>query len=140
MARILSFRDLQVWKLGMQLVVTIYQVTEHFPAAERFGLASQIRRAAVSIPSNLAEGHARGDGAFLNHVRIALGSEAELGTAIELAARLGFMEPTRADLLLAEITELRKLLYGLRRALERRRVAAGTAVASIVLALSAVLS
>ena len=64
MPAVLSFRDLEVWQLGMELVVSVYRATDLFPTAERFGLTSQMRRAAVSIPSNIAEGHARrSDGA-----------------------------------------------------------------------------
>jgi four helix bundle protein len=109
----------------MDLVVNVYRATEQFPATERYGLTSQIRRAVVSIPSNIAEGHGRrSDGAYLNHIRIALGSQAELGTVIEAAARLGFLTTDHASSLLSEIDRVRQLLYGLRRSLERRRQAA----------------
>ena len=127
-----SFRDLEVWQLGMDLVVDVYLATERLPSAERYGLTSQIRRAGVSIPSNVAEGHARGnDGAYLNHVRIALGSQAELGTGIELASRLGFLASVQADTLLGDIDRVRQMLHGLKRSLDRRRrarVASTTAV------------
>ncbi|HEY0872146.1 MAG TPA: four helix bundle protein [Vicinamibacterales bacterium] len=83
MTEILSFRDLEVWQRGMDLIVRIYRMTEPFPLGERFGLISQMRRASVSIPSNVAEGHGRGEGAYLNHVRIAIGSQAELSTEID---------------------------------------------------------
>jgi len=82
--KIISFRDLEPWQLGMNLVVSIYRATEALPRSELYGLISQMCRAAVSIPSNIAEGHARrSDGAYLNHLRIALGSQAELLTEIE---------------------------------------------------------
>lgn len=81
MQKVLSFRDLEVWQRGMDLVIAVYHATEVLPQSERYGLTSQMRRAAVSIPSNIAEGHARrSDGAYLNHLRIALGSQAELLT------------------------------------------------------------
>src|SRR5688572_16984786 len=122
MMPILSFRDLEVWQLGMERLVNVYRATEQFPPTERYGLTSQVRRAVVSIPSNIAEGHARrSDGAYLNHIRIALGSQAELGTEIEAAARLDFLNSDRASSLLSEIDRVRQLLHGLRRSLERRK-------------------
>lgn len=121
---VLSFRDLDVWQLGMELVVNVYRATDLFPAAERFGLTSQMRRAAVSIPSNIAEGHARrSDGAYLNHVKIALGSQAELGTQVEAALRLGLLRPDAAKSLMGEVDRVRQMLHGLRRSLERKRQA-----------------
>jgi len=125
MSQVLSFRDLDVWQVAMDLVVAVYRETECLPPAERFGLTSQIRRAALSIPSNIAEGHARrNEGAYLNHVRIAIGSQAELDTQIEAALRLGFLEAASAATLLSDLGRLRQMLYGLRRSLQRRRQAA----------------
>ena len=124
MKAIVSFRDLEVWNRGMDLIVSIYRITDAFPSRERFGLVSQIRRASVSIPSNVAEGHGRGEGSYLNHVRIAIGSEAELETEIEAAVRLGFVSEKAAAPIMSEMTELRRMLYGLRGSLERRRQAA----------------
>jgi four helix bundle protein len=121
MAPILSYRDLEVWQRGMTLIVDVYRITGKFPSGERFGLVSQLRRAAVSIPSNVAEGHARGEGAYINHLRIALGSQAELSTEIEAALRLGFLSPDAAGDFESRITEIRRMLYGLRASLERRR-------------------
>jgi four helix bundle protein len=123
MAPILSYRDLEVWQRGMTLTVDVYRITDKFPSGERFGLVSQMRRAAVSIPSNVAEGHARGEGAYLNHLRIALGSQAELSTEIEAALRLGFVSPDAAGGLESRITEMRRMQHGLRASLERRRKA-----------------
>jgi four helix bundle protein len=123
MAPILSYRDLDVWQLGMTLTVEVYRITDKFPSGERFGLVSQMRRAAVSIPSNVAEGHARGEGAYINHLRIALGSQAELSTEIEAALRLGLVSPDAAGGLESRITEIRRMLHGLRASLERRRKA-----------------
>jgi four helix bundle protein len=135
MKPILSFRDLEVWQRGMALIVDVYDVTESFPSTERFGLVSQIRRAAVSIPANIAEGHARRDGAYLNHVRIALGSQAELHTEIEVAVRLNFVTAECAVSLTTQIDEIRRMLHGLRRSLERRRRI--TATASVIAILCA---
>jgi len=82
MGQINSYRDLEVWQLGIELVLDCYAVTNRFPAHERFGLTSQARRAAVSIPSNIAEGHnrrsPRSTNAYRNHVSIALGSGGDL--------------------------------------------------------------
>lgn len=121
MSTILSFRDLEVWQFGMELVVRVYRATESFPPQERYGLTSQMRRAVVSVPSNIAEGHARRDGAYLNHVKIALGSQAELGTEIEAALRLGLLEREKAKSLLNDVERLRKMLYALRRSLQAKR-------------------
>ena len=131
MKPILSFRDLDVWHSGMDLVVAVYRDSADFPASERFGLTSQMRRAATSIPSNVAEGHARNsDGAYLNHVRIALGSQAELGTQVEIAARLGYLSTERSTALLEDISRTRQMLHGVRRSLERKR---GVLVTSAIL-------
>jgi four helix bundle protein len=88
-----SFRDLIVWERGLDLTCEVYRLTDRFPSAERFGLTVQMRRAAVSIASNIAEGHghhSRGD--FRRFVSMALGSLAELETRIELGIRLGFSD------------------------------------------------
>ena len=82
----------------MDLVEVCYKTTAAFPRAELYGLTSQLRRAAVSIPSNVAEGHGRRTTkAYLNHVSIAIGSHAELATCIELAGRLDFLPPSEQD-------------------------------------------
>src|SRR6266511_3064789 len=96
----LLYRHLDAWKQGMNLVEHFYRVTRMFPREEQYGLTSQIRRAAVSIPSNVAEGHCRRTTkVYANHVSIALGSHGELETCVELASRLGFVSPSdRADL------------------------------------------
>ena len=134
MSRVLSFRDLDVWQVGMDLVVDVYRETDSFPSAERFGLTSQMRRVVVSIPSNVAEGHARrSEGAYLNHVRIALGSQAELGTQIEAALRLGFLKADIAAGLLSEVDRTRQVLHGLRRSLEHKRQAVGITSAGMLL-------
>ena len=139
---ILSFRDLEVWQYAMQLVVIVYKASDRFPSAERFGLTSQVRRAVVSIPSNIAEGHARrSDGVYLNHVKIALGSQAELGTQIELALRLGFLDAGTTESLLGDVDRVRRMLHGLRGSLERRRRALlGTTALAILLTFWGLLS
>lgn len=105
-----SYKDLIVWQRAMQLVVEIYGLTENFPASERYGLVSQMRRAAVSIPSNVAEGRRRGTRKdFHNFVLIAFGSGSELETQIEIVKRLPFgknISFTKVDQLLEETMKM----------------------------------
>jgi four helix bundle protein len=113
-----SYRDLEVWRLGLDLVETIYRCTAEFPKSETYGLSAQMRRAAVSIPSNIAEGQARSSSKeFLHFLSIALGSLAELETQIELANRLGYME---AEAALAQTDLLGKKLHCLRTSIRNR--------------------
>ena len=91
MAKILSYRDLIAWQKAMDLVVLVYRLTENFPSRERFGLAFEARRSAVSVPSNIAEGHSQGHGAYVRHLVIAIGSHSELATQSELAFRLKYI-------------------------------------------------
>jgi four helix bundle protein len=114
-----SFRDLDVWRLGMDLVVQVYKVSEEFPRAEMYGLTSQVRRAAVSIPSNVAEGKSMGGKNYPKHIKIALGSEAELQTQIELAKRLKFLREAEADAVLAQAAQLGRMLVKLLNSLPR---------------------
>ena len=98
MSEIKSYQDLIVWQKAMDLVVLVYQATRLFPKEELYGLTSQVRRAVVSIPSNLAEGHARKSRAeFLNFVSIAQGSRAEVETQIMIAVRLSYIHQTQAQ-------------------------------------------
>jgi four helix bundle protein len=116
-----TFRDLDVWKQGMDLVEACYKTTGAFPRSELYGLTNQLRRAAVSIPSNIAEGHGRRTTkAHLNHVSIALGSHAELSTCLEVAARLGFLPGNETDRITALSDSVGRLMYGLHRALARK--------------------
>lgn len=116
-----SFRDLQVWHKAMGLADAVYTATADFPRAEIFGLTSQIRRAVVSIPSNIAEGQAIGGGRYLNHLRIAIGSEAEVQTQLELAVRRSYISADRARVLLEDAAEVGRMLHGLFNSLERQR-------------------
>jgi four helix bundle protein len=116
-----SFRDLHVWKKAMDLADVVYTATAQFPREEIFGLAAQLRKCAVSIPSNIAEGRAIGGGRFLHHLRIALGSEAELETQVELAVRRSFITKDRADAILNDAGEVRRMLHGMHRKLKARR-------------------
>lgn len=123
MAEILSFRDLDVWNAAMDLVVTTYEVSALLPRAEQFALASQMQRAAVSVPSNVAEGHAIGPGGrYRNHVRIAIGSLAELATQVEIAIRLKYVDADARTKIERQVTRTRQLLSGLHRSLRRRQL------------------
>ena len=112
-----SFRDLEAWQLGMEFVVRVYELTSSFPAEERFGLSAQLRRAASSIPSNVAEGHQRGTKTYRHFVVIAIGSLAEAETQIELAERLTLATKKQTEPARRAASEVRRLLHGLRRSL-----------------------
>src|SRR6185503_9016715 len=88
-----SYRDLRVWKTAISLALEVYRITESFPRSERFGLTSQLRRASVSVPSNIAEGHARSTrGEYKQFLSIARGSVAEVEVQLTLAEQLGYVE------------------------------------------------
>jgi len=107
---------LNVWQKAIDLVVEVYRVTEHFPKEEIYGLINQMRRAAVSIASNIAEGAARGTKAeFKKFLAIAQGSAAELETQVIIAGRLSF--PIETEKFLSELDEISRMIVGLRKAL-----------------------
>ena len=110
---IISFRDLVVWQRAMILAERVYGLTEGFPHAELYGLTSQLRRCAVSIPSNIAEGQARKTGHYLQHLDAASGSAAELQTQLELSFRLKLVEKRRIEPILAAAEEVGRMLHGL---------------------------
>ncbi|MGG5487529.1 MULTISPECIES: four helix bundle protein [Flavobacteriaceae] len=115
----MNHKDLDVWKKSMDLVVEVYDWTTLFPDEEKYGLISQMRRAAVSIPSNIAEGSARkGDKELLQFINIALGSVAELETQYLIVLRLKFSEPNTIlnDLLI----DVKQLLLGYRNYVRRK--------------------
>ena len=121
MAQLKSYRELEVWQTGMTLVERCYGATKSFPLDERFGLTAQLRRAAVSIPTNIAEGACRRTTpAYVNHVSIALGSHAELETCVEIALRLGYLSGSAKDELMKVSDTTGRLLNGLLRSLESR--------------------
>jgi four helix bundle protein len=106
-----DFKDLKVWQRARRFAGAAYQLTQGFPAEERYGLTSQIRRAASSIMSNLAEGSGReNDRELLRYVRIALGSSREIESHLILSHDLRFGEPEHLNVLLAEIREIRAML------------------------------
>src|SRR4051795_4105804 len=97
---ILNYRDLRVWQAGMDLAESVYRLTQPYPQREVYGLASQMRRAAVPIPSNIAEGHTKESTKdYLRHISIAQGSLSELQTQIELSGRLLYLTPDNAGAL-----------------------------------------
>ena len=113
--------------VGMEVVEAMYRLTGSFPSDERYGLMSQMRRAAMSVPSNVAEGQAvRSPRWSLRHIVTAIGSSAELQTQLEAGLRLGFTTPNAAADLEALLERLQRLLYGLRRA---KLLRLGTSVA-----------
>ena len=114
MATVRNYRELIVWQKAMDLVELVYQATRQFPKEELYGLTSQIRRSAVSIPSNIAEGQARKSTAeFLNFLSIANGSRAEMETQILLAQRLSYATSDTAQQILNLSAEVNRLLNGL---------------------------
>ncbi len=113
-----SFRDLRVWQAGMELVEQVYGLTNLFPKHEIYGLTSQIQRAAVSAPSNIAEGHTREHHKeYLHHLSMAQASLAELATQVEIAARLKYLSAEQLDEVMPKVISLGKQLYALRNAL-----------------------
>jgi len=112
------YKDLLVWQKGMLLAKLIYRLTQRFPAEEKYGIVSQLRRAAVSVPSNIAEGQARqGTKEFLQFLSHAEGSLAELETQLLLSVELDFCNKMEVEPSLKEIDELQKMLVALRRKL-----------------------
>jgi four helix bundle protein len=121
MQKISHFRELRVWQGGMDIVEQVYRVSACFPKSELYGLTSQVRRAAVSVPSNIAEGHSKASTKeYVNHVSIAQGSLSEVETQIEIARRLGYMSSEVAALVLDRASTLGKQLYALRDALVKK--------------------
>ncbi len=116
-----DYKDLQVWQKGMALAKQIYQMTQAFPSEEKFGIVSQMRRAAVSVPSNIAEGQARNTtGEFVQFLSHAEGSLAELDTQVRLSVTLGFCRQPDGESVSASITEPQKMLKSLRGKLAAR--------------------
>ena len=116
-----SYRDLLVWQKAMDLAEQCYQATKTFPSEERFGLTSQIRRAAVSVAANIAEGQGRSHTKeFLNHLSMARGSLMELETLLQLSQRVGYLPMESLGPLLALSAEVSRMSTGLRQKLEAR--------------------
>lgn len=108
-----SFRGLKVWQTAMLLVEDVYKLTATFPRDERFGLSAQLRRAAVSIPSNIGEGkRRRTDRAFRHHLDIALGSQGEVEVQLEIALRLRFFSREDYNRISSRVAEIGRMLNG----------------------------
>ncbi len=115
-----SYRELVVWQKSIELAERIYAVSKRFPKEESYGLTSQMRRAAVSVPSNIAEGAAReGTGEFLQFLSTARGSLAELETQLVLAERLGYLPTAQVRELEKMCDEISRMLSGLRKSLKK---------------------
>ena len=113
-----SYRDLTVWQKGMDMVFAVYELTDHFPTREQFRLTSQMHRAAVSVPSNIAEGHGRLSKAeYIHFLSISRGSLSELETQMEIALRLGYVNEEQIADTQSLSQEVGRLLNGLIRSL-----------------------
>jgi four helix bundle protein len=118
-----SYRDLIAWQRAIDLVAEVYRVTACLPEAERFGLTSQLRRAAVSVPSMLAEGHARGSTKeFVRYIAMAMGSLAEIETQLLICMKLEFLDETLIRGLLGQGDEQNRILRGLNRSLSQKLI------------------
>jgi four helix bundle protein len=116
-----SYKDLNVWKASMELVCEVYEVTRNFPDTERYGLTSQMRRCAISVPSNIAEGWSRNSArSFISYLNIASGSMSELLTQLEIARRINYISDEKTIHLNLKGIEISKMLYMLTKKIESR--------------------
>ena len=116
-----SYKDLNVWKASMELVCEVYEVTRNFPDTERYGLTSQMRRCAISVPSNIAESWSRNSArSFISYLNIASGSMSELATQIEIARRINYISVERMQELEIRSIQISKMLYMLIKKIESR--------------------
>ena len=121
-----NYSDLIAWQKAMMLAEVVYETTQRLPREERYGLTSQMRRAAVSIPSNIAEGEGRGtDGQFLHGLMVSYGSLRELETQVLLSKRLRFLKEAKTRSVLDQCDEVGRLLNGLMRTVRNRLQAKG---------------
>ena len=117
----MTHKDLIVWKKGIELVKEIYEITNSFPKTEQFGLTSQIRRSAVSIPSNIAEGCGRNSNKELTQfLYVALGSASELETQIIISSELKFTSTESADRILCQLNEIIRMISALIKSIKTR--------------------
>ena len=125
MSVIKRYTDLVAWQKAMDLVQEVYQITKSFPKEELYGLRSQLRRSAVSVPSNIAEGHCRnGRREFVHHLSIALGSLGEAETQMLIAHRLGYLDQKTVAIFMEQAAEAGRVVVGLMHSLERHAAAA----------------
>ena len=116
-----TFKDLEAWQQAMELADLVYRTSRGFPKEELFSLTSQVRRAAISIPSNIAEGSGRkSDHEFVHFLSIANGSLRELETQMLIASRIGYLVPTQLEALQQQMDTIGRLLTGLRKAIQNR--------------------
>ena len=121
-SRVQSYRDLNVWQAARVLASEVYMLTRLFPQEERFGLTSQLRRAAISVASNIAEGHGRRlPQAFINHLSIARGSASEVETQLIIAVDVGYLDAHAIDPLLERTDEISRMITGLQRSFESKK-------------------
>lgn len=115
-----DFKDLQVWQKSIDFVTEIYKATDTFPENEKFGLVAQLRRAAVSIPSNISEGSTRRSKVdFIQYLKIARGSAAEIETQLIIARKINFLSDESYNMLTETILEISKMLNGLIKSLSK---------------------
>jgi four helix bundle protein len=115
-----SYRELIAWQKAMKLVTDVYKIAETLPKVEVFGLASQLKRAIVSVPSNIAEGQGRDSTKeFIHHLSISYGSLMEAETQIQIASNLGYISQVEADTVIDQAAEVGRLVNGLSRSLKR---------------------
>ncbi|NVJ87501.1 MAG: four helix bundle protein [Algoriphagus sp.] len=116
-----NFKELKVWQKSVDVAVKIYSVTKSYPNEEKFGLISQMRRAGVSIPSNIAEGCAKtSNKSFVNSLEVSLGESFELETQMIISERIGILDNTTARELESDISEIQKMIMGLKSSIESK--------------------
>jgi len=121
MEKVKTHKDLDVWKKAIDFTTEIYMVTKSFPSDEKYGLVSQVRRAAISVSSNIAEGAARNSKKeFVQFLYVALASASELDTQLIISRNLGYIEKTQLEELSAAINDISKMLFGLIRFLKKK--------------------
>ncbi|OOG70597.1 four helix bundle protein [Algoriphagus sp. A40] len=116
-----NFKELKVWQKAVDLAVKIYTITKSFPTEEKFGLVSQMRRAGVSVPSNIAEGCAKSSSkSFVNALEVSLGESFELETQMIISERVGILDPVIAKEMESDLTEVQRMIMGLKTSLESK--------------------
>lgn len=124
MGKLASFRDLDAWRVAIDLTVDVYRISDGFPETEIYGITSQLRRAVVSVASNIAEGKGRGsDNEFRRYLKIARGSLYEVETQLVIAQKLGFLDELGLESVTARVHDIGRLINGLLRYLETHKSA-----------------